>query len=59
VVDILVNKGDTVTKSQIVAAVEAMKAKHNLKAPCDGKVTEIFVGIGDEVDSTQPIMTIS
>ncbi len=59
VVDILVNQGDTVTKDQIVAAVEAMKAKHNIKAPCAGRVSAVHVAIGDEVDSTQPIMTIS
>ncbi len=59
VVDIMVKVGDSVTKGKAVAAVEAMKAKHDIKAPCDGKVTAIHVKIGDEIDSSKPIMTIS
>lgn len=59
VVDILVKVGDTVAKGKVVAAVEAMKAKHDIKAQCDGKVTSIYVKIGDEIDNTKPIMTIS
>lgn len=59
VVDIMVKTGDTVNKGQVVAAVEAMKAKHEIKSPCDGKVTGINVQIGDEIDSSKPILTIS
>ncbi len=59
VVDILVKVGDTVKKGQVVAAVEAMKAKHDIKSPCDGKVTSIDVEIGDEIDSSRPILTIA
>ncbi|HOP06188.1 MAG TPA: biotin attachment protein [candidate division Zixibacteria bacterium] len=59
VVDIVVKVGDQVTKGKVVAAVEAMKAKHDIKAPCDGTVSTILVKIGDEIDSSQPIMTIS
>jgi pyruvate carboxylase subunit B len=59
VVDIMVKTGDTVTKGQVVAAVEAMKAKHEIKSPCDGRVSSINVAIGDEIDSTKPILTIS
>jgi len=59
VADILVKVGETITKGQVVAKVEAMKAQHDIVAPCDGKVTAIHVEIGDEVDQTKPIMTIS
>jgi pyruvate carboxylase subunit B len=59
VVDILVKVRDTVTKGQVIAAVEAMKAKHDIKSPCDGKVTAINVGIGDEIDNTKSILTVS
>jgi pyruvate carboxylase subunit B len=59
VVDIMVKVGDSVSKGQVVAAVEAMKAKHDIKAPCDGKVSTIGVEIGDEIDSSRPIMSIS
>jgi pyruvate carboxylase subunit B len=59
VVDILVKVGDSVTKGTAVAAIEAMKAKHDIKAPCDGKVSGIHVEIGDEIDSSKPILTLS
>ena len=51
--------GDTVKKGQAVAEVEAMKAQHDIKAPVDGTVASILVEIGDEIDSTKPILTIS
>jgi pyruvate carboxylase subunit B len=59
VVDIMAKVGDTVEQGDIVAAVEAMKATHDIKAPCAGKVSEICTEIGQEIDSSQPIMTIS
>ena len=59
VTNIKVKIGDTVSKGQVVAQVEAMKAQHDIKSPCDGKVASIHVKIGDEVDSTKPILTIS
>jgi pyruvate carboxylase subunit B len=59
IADILVSVGDSVFKGGVVAEVEAMKAKHDIKAPCDGKVTAIHAKIGDEIDSSKPIMTIA
>ena len=59
VVDINVKVGDSVSEGQVIAAVEAMKAKHDIKAPKSGKVSNIQAEIGDEIDSTQPILTIS
>ncbi len=59
IADILVKVGDEVTKGDVVAQVEAMKATHDIKAPKAGKVSGIHVSIGDEIDSSQPIMTIS
>lgn len=58
ITDIKVKKGDKVTKGQTVALVEAMKAQHEIKSPCSGEVIEILAGIGDEVDSSKPIMKI-
>jgi pyruvate carboxylase subunit B len=58
VVDILVKEGDQVLKDQIVAAVEAMKAKHNIKSPCGGIISTVHVQIGDLVDKSKPILTI-
>jgi pyruvate carboxylase subunit B len=59
VVDILVKQGDKVEEGQIVAQVEAMKAKHNIKSHMKGTVSRINVNIGDEINSSTPIMTIN
>ena len=57
-VEIGVKVGDAVTSGQVVAAVEAMKAKHDVKAPCAGKVASIDATIGDDVVAGQSILTI-
>jgi pyruvate carboxylase subunit B len=59
VVDILVKIGDPVTKGKVVAKVEAMKAQHDIKSPVDGNVASVDVQIGDEIDSSKPILTIA
>ena len=55
----MVKVGDSVSAGQVVAAVEAMKAKHDIKAPSAGTVASINVSIGDEVDSSKPILTLN
>ena len=30
--------------------IEAMKMEHEIKAPVDGRVSEIYFGVGDKVD---------
>ena len=57
-VDINVKVGDTVRKGQVVAAVEAMKAKHDVRAPRDGTVVEINAELGSEVFAGKPILTL-
>jgi len=59
VVDILVNEGDTVKEGQTVAFVEAMKAKHHIKSQVEGIVTKVNVKIGDEINSSTPIIIIN
>ena len=58
VVEVNVKAGDVVTQGQVVAAVEAMKAKHDVKAPCPGRVSAVHASIGNEVSAGKPIMTI-
>jgi len=59
VIDVLVKAGDTVTEGQVIASVEAMKAQHDIKAPCAGTVSAVDVKIGDEIDASKCILTIS
>lgn len=58
VVEVNVSVGDKVSQGQVVAAVEAMKAKHEVRAPRDGVVTQIHVELGGEVYGGKPIITI-
>ncbi|HSL22271.1 MAG TPA: biotin/lipoyl-containing protein [Vicinamibacterales bacterium] len=53
-----VHVGDAVKKGQVVAGVEAMKAKHDVKAPCAGHVVAIHASLGTDVTADQPILTI-
>lgn len=57
-VEINVRVGDTVAMGQVVAAVEAMKAKHDVKAPCAGKVVSIDAEIGADIGASRSILTI-
>jgi pyruvate carboxylase subunit B len=57
--EILVKVGDKVSEGQVVAKVEAMKAQHDIVAPVSGIVSAVHVILGDEVDSSKPILTIS
>jgi biotin carboxyl carrier protein len=59
VVEIRVKTGDPVSKGQVVAAVEAMKAKHDVKAPCDGVVRSVDAALGGTVARGMPIITLS
>jgi pyruvate carboxylase subunit B len=57
-VEINVRTGDAVSKGQVVAAVEAMKAKHDVKAPCAGRVLSIDAEIGADIEAGRSILTI-
>lgn len=58
VADILVKVGDNITEGQVVIQVEAMKAKHDIRSPHAGVVASVNVGIGDEINSDTPILTL-
>jgi biotin carboxyl carrier protein len=36
-----------------------MKAQHDILAPVSGRVAAVHVAIGDEIDSTQTMLTIA
>ncbi|CAM3898128.1 acetyl/propionyl/methylcrotonyl-CoA carboxylase subunit alpha [Roseateles saccharophilus] len=45
----LAKAGDSVTKGQPLAVMEAMKMEHTISSPRDGKVAELLFAIGDQV----------
>jgi pyruvate carboxylase subunit B len=58
VVDILVKVGDRVDEGAVIAEVEAMKAKHDIRSPVSGTVTAVHASIGKEIDRSTPIVTV-
>jgi pyruvate carboxylase subunit B len=57
-VEINVSVGQLVMRGQIVAGVEAMKAKHDVRAPCDGRIVSIDATVGADITAGVPILTI-
>lgn len=57
-VEINVKVGDAVSDGQVVAAVEAMKAKHDVRSPVAGRVVAVHADLGSEVSAARPILTI-
>ena len=49
VVSFAVKAGDTVSKGQPLAVMEAMKMEHTIAAPADGTVEELMFAPGDQV----------
>jgi 3-methylcrotonyl-CoA carboxylase alpha subunit len=45
----LAKAGDTVTKGQPLAVMEAMKMEHTISSPRDGTVAELLFAVGDQV----------
>ncbi len=58
VIDVMVAEGDTVTKGQVVAILEAMKMEHEITAKIDGTVTKISAKSNDQVASKAVLLEI-
>jgi propionyl-CoA carboxylase alpha chain len=50
VVDVMVKKGDSVTRGQNLVTLESMKMESGVSSPMDGKVGEVRVKKGDTVE---------
>ncbi|MDF1523350.1 MAG: biotin/lipoyl-binding protein, partial [Trueperaceae bacterium] len=59
VVALKVREGEAVVAGQVVAAVEAMKAQHDVRTPVAGTVARVHVRLGDEVRAGEPIVSIA
>lgn len=53
-----VRVGDTVTKGQTLAIVEAMKLMNEIESEFDGVIAEIFVENGQAVEYGQPLFRL-
>jgi 3-methylcrotonyl-CoA carboxylase alpha subunit len=59
VVSFAVKAGDTVSKGQPLAVMEAMKMEHTIAAPADGTVEELMFAPGDQVTEGAELLRIS
>ena len=59
VVSFAVKAGDTVTKGQPLAVLEAMKMEHTIAAPVDGVVAELLYAPGDQVTEGAELLKLS
>ena len=57
-VEILVAVGDVVEPGAVIAQVEAMKARHDIRTPVGGRVVVVHAKIGDEIDRGRPVVSI-
>lgn len=58
-VELRVKVGDSVQAGQVVAAVEAMKAKHEIKSPVEGVVQAVSATVGSLVTADHSIITLA
>jgi 3-methylcrotonyl-CoA carboxylase alpha subunit len=59
VVSFAVKAGDTVSKGQALAVMEAMKMEHTIAAPTDGTVAELLFAPGDQVAEGAELLKLS
>ena len=59
VVELLVSKGDQVSKGQEILYLEALKMESPVLAPCDGTIEDIAVKEGDSVEEGQLLLKLS
>ncbi len=58
VLQVLVSRGATVKKGDILLVLEAMKMENPIHSPVDGKVLEIFVDTGDVVQNGDVLLVV-
>ena len=58
VVQVLVAEGETVSRGQVLAVLEAMKTELRITAPADGVVAHIGCAAGDSVEEGTEIVTL-
>lgn len=58
VVDIRVRVGERIAEGAVIAEVEAMKARHDIRSPVGGTVQAVHAAVGREIDRSTPIITV-
>jgi acetyl-CoA/propionyl-CoA carboxylase biotin carboxyl carrier protein len=50
--------GSAVEAGEVVVTLEAMKMEHGVASPRAGRVTDVLVGVGDQVERGQPLAVV-
>jgi len=58
VIDVKVKVGDTISKGQTVAIIEAMKLENEIQSAFDGKVVDIKVSAGSDVRNKDVLIVL-
>jgi pyruvate carboxylase subunit B len=58
VLKVVVSRGATVKKGDVLIVLEAMKMENPIHSPVDGRVGEIFVDTGDVVSSGDVLLVV-
>jgi len=56
IIEVLVDVNDAISTGQPVIIMEAMKMQHTMRAPSDGKITELYCQQGDLVDGGSELL---
>jgi 3-methylcrotonyl-CoA carboxylase alpha subunit len=59
IMEVLVEKGDTVEKDQPLVIMEAMKMEYTIRAGHEGEVTDIFFAAGDLVSDGDELIAVN
>ena len=59
IMEVLVEKGDTVKKDQPLVIMEAMKMEYTIKAGHEGEVTDVFFAAGDLVSDGDELLAVN
>ena len=59
VVEVMVRKGQFVTKGQVILMLEAMKMLNKIEAEMDGKIEEINVSAGNRVEKDKVMIRVA
>ncbi|MFT5504254.1 MAG: 3-methylcrotonyl-CoA carboxylase alpha subunit [Gammaproteobacteria bacterium] len=52
------NQGDVVNVGDTLIVLEAMKMEHSISASIDGKIIDLLVAVGDQVEDGQPLLVM-
>lgn len=59
IIAVMAETGQSVTAGDKLVVMEAMKMEHTISAPFSGTITEVFFGVGDQVDDGAELIAIT